>query len=119
MINLPALESSLAAFATGQPFRHCVIDDFVPAETARLLESEVLPYDAPKWFVYKNQIEDKKALNDWNIFPAATYKFFQYLNTPEFVNLLSGLAGARLFSDQGLHGGGWHMHGPGGNLNPH
>jgi hypothetical protein len=29
------------------------------------------------------------------------------------------LAGAKLYSDQGLHGGGWHIHGTGGNLNPH
>jgi hypothetical protein len=24
-----------------------------------------------------------------------------------------------LYPDPGLHGGGWHMHGAGGNLNPH
>jgi Rps23 Pro-64 3,4-dihydroxylase Tpa1-like proline 4-hydroxylase len=119
MINLKALESALAAFASGQPFRHCVIDDFVPAETARQLESEVLPYDSPKWFVYKNQIEDKKALNDWNVFPAQTYQFFRHLNSPEFVAVLSKLTGTKLHADPGLHGGGWHAHGPGGNLNPH
>ncbi len=119
MIDPKALESSLATFADGRPFRHCVIDDFVPPETARKLESEVLPYDSPKWFVYKNQIEDKKALNDWNIFPAETYRFFQHLHSPEFVAVLSKLTGTRLYADPGLHGGGWHAHGPGGNLNPH
>ncbi len=119
MINLRALESSLATFAEGRPFPHCVIDDLVSPEAAQSLEREVLSYDSPKWFVYKNQIEDKKALNDWNAFPVETYKYFQYLNSPEFVALLSGLTGARLYADPGLHGGGWHAHGPGGNLNPH
>ncbi|HEX4141056.1 MAG TPA: 2OG-Fe(II) oxygenase [Candidatus Methylacidiphilales bacterium] len=119
MIDLRALESSIATFADGQPFRHCVIDDFVSEEAARQLESEVLPYDSPKWYVYKNQIEDKKALNDWNIFPAETYKYFQCLNSPEFVAVLSKLTVTRLYADPGVHGGGWHAHGPGGNLNPH
>jgi hypothetical protein len=119
MINHAALTSAFSGFPKGQPFSHCVVDDFVPEGLAAQLESDFPPYDSPKWFVYKNKIEDKKALNDWNVFPGATYKFFQYLNTAEFVNLLSGLAGAKLSSDQGLHGGGWHVHGPGGNLNPH
>ena len=119
MINHAALTSAFVDFQKGQPYAHCVVDNFVPESLASQLESEFLAYDSPKWFVYKNKIEDKKALNDWNVFPSATYKFFQYLNTAEFVNLLSGLANAKLYSDQGLHGGGWHMHGPGGNLNPH
>jgi Rps23 Pro-64 3,4-dihydroxylase Tpa1-like proline 4-hydroxylase len=119
MINFKALESSSATFASGQPFRHCVIDDLVAPDIAQQLESEVPPYDSPKWFVYKNQIEDKKALNDWNAFPSVTYKFFQFVNSPEFVARLSNLAGTRLYADPGLHGGGWHAHGPGGNLNPH
>jgi Rps23 Pro-64 3,4-dihydroxylase Tpa1-like proline 4-hydroxylase len=119
MINYNALASAFAGFGQGQPFSHCVVDDFVPEELSSQLESEFLLYDSPKWFVYKNKIEDKKALNDWNMFPSATYKYFQFLNTAEFVSLLSGLVGKKLTSDQGLHGGGWHVHGPGGNLNPH
>lgn len=119
MINHTALTAAFSEFTNGQPFSHCVVDNFVPEALAEQLEAEFLAYDAPKWFVYKNKIEDKKALNDWNVFPSATYQFFRYLNTAEFVNLLSGLAGARLYSDPGLHGGGWHIHGPGGNLNPH
>jgi len=119
MINHNALASAFSGFQKGQPFRHCIVDEFVTEELARQLESEFLPFESPKWFVYKNKIEDKKALNDWNVFPSATYKYFQYLNSTEFVSLLSKLADTKLFSDQGLHGGGWHIHGTGGNLNPH
>jgi Rps23 Pro-64 3,4-dihydroxylase Tpa1-like proline 4-hydroxylase len=119
MINYNALTSSFSEFSQGRPFSHCVVDEFIPGELSLQLESEFLPYESPKWFVYKNKIEDKKALNDWNVFPSATYKFFQFLNSMEFVSLLSGLVGTKLYSDHGLHGGGWHIHGPGGNLNPH
>jgi Rps23 Pro-64 3,4-dihydroxylase Tpa1-like proline 4-hydroxylase len=119
MINHQALTAAFTDFRQATPFDHCVVDDFVPEDLASRLEEEFLAYDAPKWFVYKNQIEDKKALNDWNVFPSATYRLFSYLNSAAFVDLLSGLVQTKLTSDQGLHGGGWHMHGPGGNLNPH
>jgi Rps23 Pro-64 3,4-dihydroxylase Tpa1-like proline 4-hydroxylase len=119
MINLPALAASFSEFKSGQPFHHCVVEDFVSREVAEALENEFLPYDSPDWFVYKNKLEDKKALNNWNVFPPTTYRFFQYLNSGEFLQLLSELAGTRLYADPGLHGGGWHIHGTGGNLNPH
>lgn len=119
MINHQALTASFSTFKSARPFSHCVVDDFIGADLAKSLESEFLPYDSAKWFVYKNRIEDKKALNDWNAFPAVTYRFLQYLNSGEFVKLLSGLTGNVLYSDPGLHGGGWHIHGTGGNLNPH
>ena len=119
MINDQALASSFADFNQGKPFHHCVVDDFVTEELGHQLESEFLSYDSPKWFVYKNEIEDKKALNDWNQFPTVTYKFFDFLNGPAFVSQLSKLVGTPLYSDPGLNGGGWHVHGPGGNLNPH
>ena len=32
---------------------------------------------------------------------------------------ISKNVGVNLYQDPGLHGGGWHIHGPGGNLNPH
>ena len=119
MINFDALAAAFEKFNEGLPFSHCIVDDFVEKDLAMQLEADFLPYDSPKWFVYKNKIEDKKALNDWNVFPGATYKFFQFLNTADFVDNLSNRLGTKLSSDQGLHGGGWHMHGPGGNLNPH
>jgi len=41
------------------------------------------------------------------------------LNSPQMIKLLEKHVGVNLFPDMGLHGGGWHMHGSGGNLNPH
>ncbi len=119
MINRKELLSAFLAFKAGRPFPHCVIDNFISQELAERLENEFLNYDSPKWYVYKNKIEDKRALNDWNSFPSTTYQFFQSLNSPEFIEFLSELAGVQLFCDPGLHGAGWHIHGTGGNLNPH
>jgi Rps23 Pro-64 3,4-dihydroxylase Tpa1-like proline 4-hydroxylase len=83
------------------------------------LSSEFLSYEDPSWFYYKNQLEDKKALNDWNKFPLLTYMVFQELMALDFLKLLEGIIDGPLLVDHGLHGGGWHIHASGGNLNPH
>jgi hypothetical protein len=70
-------------------------------------------------FNYKNAIEDKKALNDWNAFPTATYQFFSYMNSLAFLVQLSDLVGIEFQCDNGFHGVVWHSHGVGGNLPPH
>lgn len=119
MIETEALERGLGTFRGTKPFDHCVIDNFFQEDVARQLSEEFLAFDSEKWFCYKNPIEDKKALNDWNAFPELTYRAFTFLNSPGFVRTLSETLATELFPDQGLHGGGWHMHGPGGNLNPH
>lgn len=119
MVNIDALRVALESFHGATPFDHCVIDNFFNEDTANQLADEFLNYDSEKWFHYKNPIEDKKALNDWNSFPPLTYRVFNYLNSSDFVELLSQGIGVQLFADPGLHGGGWHIHGTGGNLNPH
>lgn len=119
MINKEALIKALVDFKNNQPFDHCIVENFLDMETAQALEKEFLGYQDPKWLCYKNAIEDKKVLNDWNIFPALTYKVFRELTSPEFVQILSNEIGVPLYQDPGLHGGGWHIHGTGGNLNPH
>ncbi len=103
----------------GLPFRHCVIDDFFNESIAINLENDFPGYDDSRWLYYKNAIEDKKVLNDWNCFPELTYKVFRQLISDEFISILSASVGIPLYPDPGLHGGGWHMHGAGGNLNPH
>lgn len=110
---------ALKNFKNNVPFDHCVIDDFLLPDIASQVESEFLDYYDPKWFHYNNAIEDKKALNDWNAFPSLTYKLFRELISENFMSTLSDALGLPLFQDPGLHGGGWHIHGPGGNLNPH
>ena len=118
VINLELLEEKMKAFSN-YPFDHCVIDNFFDGNIALQLEEEFPSYEAEEWFSYKNPLEDKKALNDWNAFPKLTYQIFRHLVSENFVTYLSKLAGTELFADPGLHGGGWHIHAGGGNLNPH
>jgi hypothetical protein len=42
-----------------------------------------------------------------------------YLNSADFVQILCDALHGTLHPDPGLHGGGWHIHASGGNLNPH
>lgn len=119
IINISALSKASKNFHNAKPFHHCIVDDFISEDYLNSLSNEFLSYDSEKWFVYKNALEHKKALNDWNAFPPATYKLFSYLNSSEFVDYLSDLLQIKLYPDNGLHGGGWHIHGKGGILNPH
>lgn len=102
------------------PFPHLIIDDFVSDELALQLSNEFPDYNDEKWFYYDNPLENKKANNNWGMFPSATYKFFQYLNSETFMmSLKTDFNLKNLYSDHGLHGAGWHMHSSGGKLNIH
>lgn len=117
--NLEQIADQKTEFLNADPFPHLVIDDFLDQDLAKHLEADFPKRGDERLFVYKNPLEDKFALNDWNIFPSATYQLLQYLNSPEIVTAISELVGVTLTADNGLHGGGWHMHGAGGRLNPH
>jgi hypothetical protein len=118
LYNIDALKNALKDFRHNKPFDHCIIDDFLKDDVAKQVESEFIEYDDSRWHSYKNSIENKKALNDWNAFPALTYRLFRELISSEFIQVLSDQIGVQLYQDPGLHGGGWHIHGTGGNLNP-
>jgi hypothetical protein len=118
-INIASLKESLETFKDNSPFDHCVVDNFFQKNCAEKLANEFIAYEDKRWFYYKNPIEDKKALNDWNIFPEYTYKILNLLCSEPILNILSETLGKKLYPDPGLHGGGWHMHTKGGNLNPH
>lgn len=113
------LSRALRTFPDGKPFHHCVVDDFLLPDVASQLSKEFPAYNDSSWFVYDSPLERKKALNNWNQFPPTTYKLFEYLTSENFVKELSEALSLNLLPDPGLHGGGWHIHGAGGNLNPH
>lgn len=120
-INWDSLERQIKNFGNKPPFDHVVIDDFFTNPTADALVSEFPEFESNKWFDYDNAIEIKRVCNNWNYFPENTYSVFTYLNSVEFTDYLSGklLNGIKLYSDAGLHGGGWHAHKSGGKLNTH
>lgn len=106
-------------YGKNKPFDYCIIDNFFDVSDANALEKDFPKYTSRVWHRYNNKLENKKTLNDWNIFPENTYNIIRYLNSDEFVDALSNELGIKLYADPGLHGGGWHIHGNGGNLNPH
>src|SRR5438094_4979916 len=68
------------AFSAAQPFPHVVIDDFFEPGVAEALERDIPAFGDPSWMQYSNPIEEKRALNHWDRFPAATYQVFAHLN---------------------------------------
>ncbi len=119
MLKLDSILSLKEDFRGSEPFPHLVMDEFLPAQLAKDLATDFPGLGDDKLFEYNNPLEVKKALNDWNSYPPNTYRFLQYLNSEEVVGTFSELLGIQLYPDHGLHGGGWHMHGNGGKLNPH
>lgn len=119
MFNKQSLEEALKNFYNEKPFGHCIVDEFLDEKIAKQVESEFLDYNDPRWYQYKNPLEDKKTLNIWDRFPSLTYQLFRNLISSEFIKIISDNIKVPLYSDPGLHGGGWHIHGQAGNLNPH
>jgi hypothetical protein len=114
-----SFDELIPQFRAAEPFHHVVIDNFLTSEVADAVAGEFPAFDGPVWNEYNNAIEVKKACNHWDRFPRATYQLFSYLNSLEFVSEMSKLVGEPLYSDPGLHGGGWHSHATGGKLNMH
>ena len=109
-------------FLVAEPFNHIVIDNFWEEDIAEELYNEFPEYDDNKvWNAhYNNAIENKKACNHWDKFPKTTYKAFNFLGSNEFIeNVRTVASRPDLVMDFGLHGGGWHAHMNGGNLNMH
>ncbi len=118
-INVDALKKSFDLFGSNKPFNHVVVDNFLNPNLAQEISDEFINFNSTHWVHYHSPIEEKKALNDWNLFPPLSYQIFSFLNSETFLALLSELTKEHLFADPGLHGAGWHIHGSGGNLNPH
>lgn len=119
LFDIQRIIDNQSVYDNAEPFPHLVLDEFLPFDLAEDLSSDFPKIGDDKLFEYNNPLEIKKALNDWNSYPPSTYKFLQFLNSEPVISALSKLTGVKLYPDHGLHGGGWHMHGNGGKLNPH
>ena len=113
------MRSHFRNFNESEPFNHIVIDNFFEDDVVEKLVDEFPDYESDQWHVYDNALEHKKTCNEWNKFSKHTYSVMNHLNSNEFLSKMSLLTNEKLFSDPGLHGGGWHIHGRGGKLNVH
>lgn len=120
-VNLDNIKNAFNTFHSAKPFPYCVIDNFFTDEIANQLATEFPNSDSDVFNGnYFNQIEIKKTCNIWDRFPSTTYNTLMYLNSTEFLEVLKPLVNIdTLYADHGLHGGGWHIHPPGGKLNVH
>lgn len=120
-VNLNNVKNAFSTYHSAKPFPYCVIDNFFTDEIAQQLSKEFPNSDSDVFNGnYFNKIEIKRTCNIWDRFPSTTYNAFQYLNSQEFLEVLTPLVGVKkLYADHGLHGGGWHIHPPGGKLNVH
>lgn len=122
MINELDLEKLKNQFHSADPFDHVVIDDFWKEDIAEQLYRDFPDYDDNQiWGAYyNNRIENKKTCNHWDKFPKTTYQAFRFLASEQFQTKLRFITDEQdLNLDIGLHGGGWHAHTKGGNLNIH
>ena len=104
----------------GYPFKHVVIDDFFLPEVADKLSEEFPDYNDTSLNNLNNPLENKKSNNHWDRFPSCTYRAFMELGKEKFLDFMKVLSDSNdLVLDYGLNGGGWHMHGRGGNNNVH
>jgi Rps23 Pro-64 3,4-dihydroxylase Tpa1-like proline 4-hydroxylase len=117
-LNLNTVRKNITS--SNFPYDYHVIENFLPEDTAEKVSSEFFEFDDDRWYCYDNPLENKRTIQDWSRFPKHTYSLFQYLCSQEFVEFVKEVTGIQnLYPDYGLHGGGWHMHGRGGNLNVH
>lgn len=107
-------------FRSAYPFNHVVIDNFFIEEVADKLSSEFPDYNDPTINNHNSPLENKRTCNVWDKFPSCTYRTFMLLGSEEFTNNMRILTqNDKIIMDFGLNGGGWHMHGNGGNNNIH
>ncbi|NUW44934.1 2OG-Fe(II) oxygenase [Nonomuraea rhodomycinica] len=117
---LPLADSHREGFLKATPFRHVVIDDFLPAE---VLEPVLAEFPEPRdieWQRFDNAREVKLALADTERMGPATRHLLAEFNGQVFIDFLERLTGIEhLVSDPHYDGGGLHQIRPGGFLKVH
>lgn len=106
-------------FRLAQPFPHVVLSDFLsldPAETARFPDASW-----PHWKRLRDYYQHQKtSCSDLDAIPEPWCDVIRELSSPTFLRLLEEITGLeKLLPDPYLEGGGLHMSGPGGHLEPH
>lgn len=99
-----------ADFRTAKPFRHAVIDGFLPED---VIDELIRVYPSPhgeSWTRFYNPLERKFALSDEALVPPQIKHVLQQFNSQVFVDFLERLTGIEgLIPDPHLVGGGLHQ----------
>ena len=101
------------------PFPHVVLDDLV-----RFAPDTIVSWPKPDWEGWASlnhaYSPNKRQADDISTIPDPMRTLIRQLGEPRFLRLLEKITGVkRLIPDPYFSGGGLHMSGPGGVLNPH
>jgi Rps23 Pro-64 3,4-dihydroxylase Tpa1-like proline 4-hydroxylase len=115
-------------FINAKPFNYIVIDNFLNEDYLNDILEEVNGYE--NWL--NNELNargsdsgtilsnKKIGISDYNKFGSKVKEFFDFTNSKEMVDFLSGITGIpELLSDEHLFGGGLHRTSTGGHLSIH
>lgn len=102
-----------------KPFRHVVLDNFLDADLADVLEKH-FPSATPDWYKYDNVFERKSATDRIEQMPVAHMWAALWFNSQLFVDFLEKtFEMPGIIPDPHLRGGGLHQIYPGGKLDIH
>jgi hypothetical protein len=109
-----------AAFRSGDPFAHLVIDDFL-APRGEDLETAFPDPQWPHWALFQGEYQkQKRHCDDVTVIPPPLARVIEACRQPAILDFLEKITGIdKLIPDPHLDGGGLHMSGPGGVLAPH
>lgn len=117
---LPMADRLRDSFTGAQPFRHIVIDDFLPPGVLEPILAEFPEPRDVQWQQFDNAKEIKLALADTEKMGPATRQLLAEFNGQVFIDFLERLTGIEaLVSDPHYAGGGLHQIRTGGFLKVH
>lgn len=101
------------------PFKHIVIDNFLPKKLAEIL-ADKFPIADKDWYEYNNVFEKKRAMDRLDRMPGQHASVLQELNTHIFMDEIEKMFGIEgLVPDPSFRGGGLHQIFPNGKLDIH
>jgi Rps23 Pro-64 3,4-dihydroxylase Tpa1-like proline 4-hydroxylase len=107
-------------FSSAKPFPHIIIDDFFNESEMKSIVEDCHRFKEFKWWMYDNIFEKKLACNNLDNLGDNFRKYFNLVNSREFVLSLEKMTGFKgLIADPSLYGGGLHRIDKGGKLDIH
>lgn len=108
------------AFASAQPFRHVVIDDFLEADFARQLLAEFPPFEKGNYLAEHGRPGEKSTFERVRALGPAYARLDDLVRSPEFLRLVGEITGLPgLLYDPWYLGGGTHDNRQHAALDPH
>jgi hypothetical protein len=109
-----------ATFQSASPFRHVLIDGFLDVDMCEALLADFPPFDVKFATDENGRVGQKAVVEKVSKISPAYGRFYQYINSPEFLDAMSKLTGIPdLIADETLFGGGTHENREGQGLDTH